>query len=129
MNCILDTHFLLWIVLDVARLSEFPWLKRYEPWGVSPVSFLEVQFLAEVGRLGVAMNEFTTAVHGDPRFLVDDVPFVNLIQQALPLEWTRDPFDRLLAAHSAARRKPLCSVDREIRTHHVLIPPELRLPN
>lgn len=125
MKCLLDTHFLLWIVLDADRLNEFPWLKRYEPWGVSPVSFLEVQFLAEVGKLDVDMDAFTTAVSNDSRFLVDDVPFLNLIQQALPLEWTRDPFDRLLAAHSAARRTPLCTVDRDIRAHHALIPTEL----
>lgn len=127
MKCILDTHFLLWIVLDVARLAELPWLKRYQPWGVSPVSLLEMQFLAEAGRLEVKMAELTTALGDDPRFLIDDVPFLNLIQQAIPLRWTRDPFDRLLAAHSAARRTPLCSIDREIRVHHPLIPRELRL--
>lgn len=125
MNCILDTHFLLWIVLDAPRLSEFPWLGRYEPWGVSPVSFLEVAFLAEVGKLDADMDAFTRAVSADARFLVDDVPFLNLIQQALPLDWTRDPFDRLLAAHSAARRKPLCSVDRAVRAHHPFLPVEL----
>ena len=125
MKCLLDTHFLLWIALDVARLSEFPWLDRYEPWGVSPVSFLEVEFLAEVGKLEVEMEAFTAAVLNDPRFLVDDMPFLQLIQQALPLAWTRDPFDRLLAAHSAARRVPLCSLDRAIREYHAWLPAEL----
>ncbi|MGQ0815772.1 MAG: type II toxin-antitoxin system VapC family toxin [Gemmatimonadota bacterium] len=127
MKCILDTHFLLWIVLAAERLKEFPWLKRYEPWGVSPVSFLEVKFLAEVGKLEVDMQAFTTAVMADSRFLVDDVPFLNLIHQALPIEWTRDPFDRMLAAHSAARRLPLCTLDRNMRTHHGLIPRELSI--
>lgn len=126
MNCILDTHFLLWIVLDVPRLAEFPWLKRYEPWGVSPVSLLEIQFLSEVGKLEVDMDAFTTKVSNDRRFVVDDVPLLNLVQRALPLVWTRDPFDRLLAAHSDARRKPLCTVDREVVKHHALIPRELR---
>jgi PIN domain nuclease of toxin-antitoxin system len=40
---------------------------------------------------------------------------LSLIQHALPLAWTRDPFDRLLAAHSIARRMPLCSADVQIR--------------
>lgn len=56
MKCILDTHFLLWITIDAPRLSEFPWLERYAAWGVSPVSFLEVQYLAEVGRLEVDID-------------------------------------------------------------------------
>jgi PIN domain nuclease of toxin-antitoxin system len=124
-KCLLDTHFLLWITTDAPRLAEFPWLDRYATWGVSPVSILEVQYLGEVGKLDVRIHEFVNAVSNDPRFLVDDVPLLNLIQQALPLTWTRDPFDRLLCAHSAARRAPLCSVDDVIRDHHPFLPAEL----
>jgi PIN domain nuclease of toxin-antitoxin system len=124
-KCILDTHFLLWITIDAPRLSEFPWLDRYAVWGVSPVSFLEVQYLAEVGRLEVDIDAFTTAVMNDARFIVDEVPLLTLIQRALPLDWTRDPFDRLIAAHSAARRSPLCSVDRDVRLNHPFLPAEL----
>lgn len=127
MKCILDTHFLLWITIEAPRLSEYPWLERYAAWGVSPVSFLEVQYLAEVGRLEVDIDAFTTAVLNDARFLVDEVPLLALIQRALPLGWTRDPFDRLLAAHSIARRTPLCSVDRDIRLNHPHLLPELAL--
>lgn len=125
MKALLDTHFLLWLVADVPRLAEFPWLEEYRPWGVSPVAFLEVQFLAEAGRLTVRQPEFTDAVSGDPRFVVDEVPLVALVRHALPLGWTRDPFDRLLAAHSAARRVPLCTLDRRIRTEHPHLVPEL----
>jgi PIN domain nuclease of toxin-antitoxin system len=124
-NCILDTHFLVWIVTNAPRLAEFPWLERYSAWGVSPVSFLQLQYLSEIGKLEVRIAEFIDAIGQDPRFLVDDVPLINLIQQALPLSWTRDPFDRLLAAHSSARRKPLCSVDEQIRAHHTYVPAEL----
>ena len=125
MTCLLDTHFLLWIVLDTPRLAEFPWLQRYAPWGVSPISLLEVQCLGEIGKLGVDIQRFTRAIMDDPRFLMDEVPLLNLIHQALPLSWTQDPFDRLLAAHSAARRVPLCTVDRQLRAHHAWIPAEL----
>ncbi|HEX2166723.1 MAG TPA: PIN domain-containing protein [Longimicrobiales bacterium] len=127
MKCILDTHFLLWITIDASRLSEFPWLKRYSVWGVSPVSFLEVKYLAEVGRLEVDIDAFTTAVMNDARFIVDEVPLLTLIQRALPLHWTRDPFDRLLVAHSIARRTPLCTVDRDIRRNHTFLPDELMI--
>jgi PIN domain nuclease of toxin-antitoxin system len=123
---LLDTHFLLWIALDLPRVDEFPWLERYRPWGVSPVSFLEIQFLAEVGRLEAKSSEFAAVVGQDPRFTVDEVPLLSLIEQALPLSWTRDPFDRLLAAHSEARRAPLCTLDRRMRAEHGLIVRELR---
>ncbi|MCI0434009.1 MAG: PIN domain-containing protein [Gemmatimonadetes bacterium] len=126
MKCILDTHFLLWIVLDAPRLDEFPWLQEYRPWGVSPVSFLEIQFLAEAGRLTARTPEFTDAVLADERFVVDEVPLLLLIRYAVDVDWTRDPFDRLIVAHSAARRSPLCTVDRGIRERHTHLPAELR---
>jgi len=122
---LLDTHFLIWLVLGSQRLAEFPWLDRYRPWGVSPVSFLEIQFLAEIGRLSVRNPEFTSAVVDDPRFSVDDIALVALVRHGLELGWTRDPFDRLLAAHSLARRVPLCSLDRRVRGHHRLVVEEL----
>ena len=122
---LLDTHFLIWLVLGSDRLAEFPWLDRYQPWGVSPVSFLEIQFLAEIGRLSVRNPEFTSAVMDDPRFSVDDIALVALVRHGLKLGWTRDPFDRLLAAHSLARRVPLCSLDRRVRGHHRLVVEEL----
>jgi len=125
-NVLLDTHFLLWAVLGADRLREFPWLNAYRPWGISPVSFLEIQFLAEVGRLEVRQPDFSLAVSADPRFVLDEVPLVALVEKALPLSWTRDPFDRLLAAHSEARRVPLCTLDRRIRAEHRLLVKELR---
>jgi PIN domain nuclease of toxin-antitoxin system len=124
-NVLLDTHFILWTVLEAERLEAFPWLDAYRPWGVSPISFLEIQFLAEVGRLKVRQPEFSRAVAADPRFIIDEVPLVTLVEKALPLSWTRDPFDRLLAAHSRARRVPLCSLDRRIRTEHPFVVQEL----
>lgn len=69
MTVLLDTHFLLWTVLGLARLDAFPWLEGYRPWGVSPVS--------------------------------------------------------LLAAHSAARRTPLVTLDRRLRDEHRFLVPEL----
>jgi PIN domain nuclease of toxin-antitoxin system len=122
---LLDTHFLIWLVLESKRLAKFPWLDRYRPWGVSPVSFLEIQFLAEVGRLSVNNPEFTTTVMNDRRFIVDDIPLQTLVGHALRLGWTRDPFDRLLVGHSSARRVAFCTADRSIRDHHRLIPAEL----
>ena len=121
---LLDTHFLIWLVLGSKRLGEFPWLDRYRPWGVSPISLLEIQLLAEIGRLTVRNPEFSSAVMEDSRFTVDDIPLVAVTRHAIKLGWTRDPFDRMLVAHSLARRVPLCTVDRRIRDHHRLIAAE-----
>jgi PIN domain nuclease of toxin-antitoxin system len=73
LTLLLDTHFLIWLVLGSKRLAEFSWLDRHRPWGISPVSLLEIQFLAEVGRLSVRNPEFTNTVMDDTRFMVDDM--------------------------------------------------------
>ena len=122
LTLLLDTHFLIWLVLRSKPLAKFPWLDQYRPWGVSPVSFLEIQFLAEIGRLTVRNPEFMNTVMNNARFTVDDIPLTSVIRHALRLDWTRDPFDRLLVAHSSARRVVLCTTDRDIRKHHRLIP-------
>src|SRR5262249_31691033 len=122
---LLDPQFLVWLVLRSRRLARFPWLERHRPWGVSPVSLLEIQFLAENGRLSVRNPEFVDTVMNDARFTVDDVPSLTLARSALAIGWTRDPFDRLLVAHSLARRVPLCTTDRLIHEHHRLIAQEL----
>jgi len=70
--------------------------------------------------------EGTRAVDRSTRFgsvtVLLDTHF--LIWIALGLASTRDPFDRMLVAHSLARGVPLCTADREIRRHHRLVATE-----
>jgi PIN domain nuclease of toxin-antitoxin system len=120
-RALLDTHFVIWITGGSGRLSSYPWIEQLRPWGVSPVSLLEIQYLAEIGRIEVRNPQFTDTLAKDPRFVIDEIPLVPLIRRAMELTWTRDPFDRLIAAHSSVRRLPLCTTDGNLRTHHPLI--------
>jgi PIN domain nuclease of toxin-antitoxin system len=123
---LLDTHFLIWILTGAKKIDEYLWLDDHRPWGVSPISLLELQYLAEVGRIELNAAGLLEALQLDRRFVVDEPPLVPLIESALPLTWTRDPFDRLLAAHSTARRVPLCTVDRLLLEHHTPVAEALR---
>ena len=123
---LLDTHFLLWLIVESPRLKKYPWLADRRPWSISPVSLLEIQFLHEIGRLKVDRVALAQALAVDPRFIIDDISLSVLIDSAVAVDWTRDPFDRLLVAHSLARRLEFCSADRMIRTHHRLLPEPLR---
>lgn len=125
MRLLLDTHFLLWVVTGSRRLREHAWVLDQGALGVSPVSLLELQFLHEVGRIRLDNPAFSEAVASDARFVIDEAPMLPLFQRAVALSWTRDPFDRLLCAHSELRRVPLCSLDRGIQQHHRLLPRQL----
>jgi len=74
----------------------------YQPWGISPISLLEVRFLAETGRLGVRSPEFEAAVSADPRVALDEVPLLALARHAKELDSTRGPFDRFLSASTTS---------------------------
>jgi PIN domain nuclease of toxin-antitoxin system len=61
----------------------------------------------------------------DSRFQVLDASLLSIMLHAFPLSWTRDPFDRLLAAHSLMTHVPLCTADTVLLRHHRLLAPEL----
>ena len=124
MRSLLDTHFIMWVVRGSTRLDRYTWFDRYQPWGVSPISLLELTVLLESGRLGVE-RDLVERVCADTRFEIDDISLLQVVRHATPLAWTRDPFDRLLAGHSAARRVPLCSLDTTILENHKYLPREL----
>lgn len=126
MTVLLDTHFLIWILTKDERLGRYPRLGDHRPWSVSPVALLEMQYLSEIGRIEMDAEALLSALPLDPRFVMDEPPLFLLVQRALPLSWTRDPFDRLLAAHSSLRRVPLCTVDRALLAHHPLVVEQLR---
>lgn len=114
----------MWLVTDAPQLARFPWLEGYAPWWISPITLLELRYMSEVGRIQLR-HGFEETVEDDPRFVIDDVPLTGLVRAAIPLQWTRDPFDRLICGHSSARRVPLCTTDRTILLHHRFLAEEL----
>lgn len=115
---LLDTHVLLWILLKSRRLIEIPSLKDYPLWTVSPISLLEMKFLGEIGRLEIDFPGLLGHLRKDDRFKIDDIGLEDLCGAAFDLSWTRDPFDRLLVAHSMARSLPLMTADKNIMDHY-----------
>jgi PIN domain nuclease of toxin-antitoxin system len=48
---------------------------------------------------------------------VADASVAELVQVATDLSWTRDPFDRLIAAHAIVANSPLITADETIRAN------------
>jgi PIN domain nuclease of toxin-antitoxin system len=48
---------------------------------------------------------------------IADTSLAELIQAATALSWTRDPFDRLIAAQAIVADAPLITADKTIREH------------
>jgi len=115
----LDTHIVCW--LFEARLDLFSKesLAAIETGilRVSPMAALELQYLFEIGRITKPASEILAALAEDIDLRSSETPFVEIVAQAQSLNWTRDPFDRLIVAETLAAGGLLVTRDEKIRTH------------
>lgn len=84
---------------------------------VSPIAALELTYLFEVGRVSEPAETPLSALRRSIGLQVADVSCVELTGVAAGLSWTRDPFDRLIAAHAIVADVPLVTADQTIREH------------
>ena len=112
---LLDTNALIWMLAEHKRAETLKQTKQRLY--LSPVSILELQFLLEVGRLKLEPEHTLADIVNDPRWTLDSPPSDVLFGAALDLGWTRDPFDRLLVAHTRCRRWILATGDKVLQTH------------
>lgn len=108
---LLDTNALIWLEQGHPRAR--PLVKDRRRLYVSPATLVELQFLRETGRIRIDV-ESVAAIGQDDRWLVDDPPAVSWFLRATDLIWTRDPFDRLIAAHAMLRRWRLATGDDDL---------------
>lgn len=111
---LLDTNAVIWIDAGHRRVRRL--LARGERLYVSPATLLELQFLHEAGRIRLRTGDVRWLLDDD-RWLVDEPPATRWFQWAADLSWTRDPFDRLLAAHVRLRRWRLATADGPMIEH------------
>ena len=81
---------------------------------VSPMVVLEVSYLYEIGRLKdpapVIMNDLYDRIG----LTVDTTSFPLVVDHAVQIQWTRDPFDRLITAQAAVYKNTLLTKDEDI---------------
>jgi PIN domain nuclease of toxin-antitoxin system len=83
----------------------------------SPIAVLELAYLHEIGRARDSLPTMLGALRRDIGLDVADASTIELAQAATELSWTRDPFDRLIAAHAIVANAPLITADQTIRKH------------
>jgi PIN domain nuclease of toxin-antitoxin system len=84
---------------------------------VSPIVRLELQLLNEVGKLKVDPDRILGSLGADLGVTVTSDAMDTLVPFAMPLAWTRDPFDRLLVATALLHQAPLVTRDTRIHEH------------
>jgi PIN domain nuclease of toxin-antitoxin system len=118
----LDTHVVVWLYDALTdRLSQAA-TEAIEDNDlvISRMVELELQFLHEIGRLRVKPTEIIRHLSTQIGLRLSDVELERIVRAAAGMGWTRDVFDRLIAAESATMDIPLITKDRTIRAHHKL---------
>ena len=114
---LLDTHVVVW--LYAGMVERFPdrvkELLETSELAISPMTFLDLQYLYEIGRVGEPARAVVDDLNQRVGLEITDTSLSSVALAAAPLSWTRDAFDRLLAAQALASGTRLVTADKKMR--------------
>lgn len=113
----LDTHVVVWLYLgDRERLSAAAadLLAGQATIAIAPMVELELTFLNEIDRLSNPGSAIAETLGKEIGLTVDRSDPSEVVREAERQSWTRDPFDRIIAAQSICADATLITADRRI---------------
>ncbi len=113
----LDTHVVCWLFagrVDLLSRAAREAVDR-DVLAVSPMVGLELQYLHEIRRILRGPRHILKALQADLDLEISDRPFAVVADRARSYGWTRDPFDRLIAADAEISRARLLTRDDLLR--------------
>lgn len=124
---LLDTHVVLWLALDLSRISVNAKTaiagarRNNQPLAISDISLLEISIADKKGRvkLNASLETFLSEI--ESRFSV--FPLTGNIcarAMAFPETFPHDPADRIISATAILKGAPLITADGAIRRSRAL---------
>lgn len=112
----LDTHVVVWLHSKKHRRIPASVRRRIDrdPLAISPAVELELAFMFELGRVSGPPQEVLDGLGPELELAVSIAPFAAVTRAAAGMAWTRDPFDRLIAAQAVVDRASLVTADDTI---------------
>lgn len=117
----LDTCVIVWLIGgETHKLSEaaVQGIREGDEILVSPAVLLELQLLHEIKRARMTALKVIERLSAEIGLAICRLSFASVIEHALDISWTRDPFDRLIVAHARANDAPLITKDVRMRQHY-----------
>ncbi|MES2307530.1 MAG: PIN domain-containing protein [Verrucomicrobiota bacterium] len=116
----LDTHIILWIYAGELKKIPPEAVRAIEQSSckISPMVLLELNFLYEIGRTLVPHETIIPTLKNDIDLEICQHSFEAVSQKASLLNWTRDPFDRIIVAQASLHHNPLMTADRLIQKNY-----------
>ena len=116
----LDTYIVVWLRQKELQKFSPKALEAIEQAGqlfISPMVELELKFLHEIGRISETPYNILGDLGAMIGLKIDDHSFSEIIQKAMLIDWTRDPFDRIIVAHAMSQERKLLTKDEKILSH------------
>ncbi|MBP0016923.1 MAG: PIN domain-containing protein [Cyanobacteria bacterium SBLK] len=117
----LDTHVVMWLyggLMD--RLSDLAksLIHKHELL-ISPMVRLELQYLYEIGRISEKPDVIISDLSDRINLKICEKDFNSIVDRALEISWTRDPFDRLIVANAWVDNNILLTRDTNILANYI----------
>jgi PIN domain nuclease of toxin-antitoxin system len=116
----LDTHVVVWLYAGLAEKFSVlarSLINKHELY-ISPMVRLELQYLFEIGRVTERSDIVLADLLSRIGLKICESDFNLIVEQALRVDWTRDPFDRLIVANALINGDILLTKDRNILTNY-----------
>ncbi|BAY86143.1 hypothetical protein NIES267_56490 [Calothrix parasitica NIES-267] len=116
----LDTHVVVWLYSGLTdKLSELAKsLINDNEIYISAIVRLELQYLYEIKRITHQPDTIITELSEQIDLQICNKSFNQIISVSLAINWTRDPFDRIITANAQVSNNILLSKDENIRNNY-----------
>ncbi len=115
----LDTHAALFLHESKKKVPRRAWkFLEGDECVLSPMVRLEFEFLHEIGRIRHEPMVIFESLVRDLAVTIETEGWARAAEIAQVLNWTRDPFDRLIVAHAMVWSAPLLTRDDLIQEHY-----------
>ena len=112
----LDTHVVVWLYArlynKLSPLTEK--LINDNDLYCSPMVKLELKYLHEIERITELPNPILDGLENEIGLRIRNIELNQLIDRSLEIEWTRDPFDRIIVAQANLEEAFLITKDNTI---------------
>jgi PIN domain nuclease of toxin-antitoxin system len=85
---------------------------------IPQISILELDYLREIGRVTKSGKDFAANLMFSINASLEMSPLIGLVEFSQKIQWTRNPFDRLIVAASMHMQVPLLTSDENILSNY-----------
>ena len=116
----IDTHVAVFLYSGQLELFSKKILDSFEnnELYISEIVRLELKYLFEIGRINTGPGEIIEGLTDEIGLKISGNTYQRIIDKAIELNFTRDPFDRIIVADAMIQDSVLVSKDRHIKKNY-----------